>query len=248
MLNQAINSLKLYYSIYSAPCRTVLLTLKCLDLDLPPESMRHVCIYKKFEQFEPWYEQINYEKIVPTIVDNGFVLWESRAIAKYLVQKHAKSEKRSLYPSDIREQALVDRILYFDQGVLNQSICDYFKPQYDSKSPPNPILGAEIDRSLQLLEKIINGKNFVLGGTGGDDLLTIADLSILATLSKLESMNYSYDRYEIVSKYVEYLKDHIASYRECCQDGINQMKKWNRKNFKYVESHIYHGTPNERII
>ncbi|KAK5642367.1 hypothetical protein RI129_008534 [Pyrocoelia pectoralis] len=138
---------------------------------------------------------------------------------------------------------MVDRILYFDQGILYQSICDYFKPQFDFKSPPNPILGAEIERSLTLLEKIINNKKFVLGGVGGDDILTIADLSVLATLSKLESMIYSYDRYEIISKYVEHLKNHISSYAECCQDGINQVKEWNRKNFNYVRQ-----LNNERTI
>ncbi|KAK4876608.1 hypothetical protein RN001_009114, partial [Aquatica leii] len=243
MMQKIVKGLHLYYSLYSAPCRTVLLTMKTLGVELEAGGMRPVDIHNKFEQFEPWFEQINYEKVVPTIVDNGYVLWESRVISKYLVQKYASLEKRSLYPTDITDESRVDRALCFDQGVLYQSILDYFKPQLDLKQPPNPILGAEIERSLQLLEKMLGNKKFVLGGIGGADVLTIADFSIAASLSKLESMDYSYERYELVTKYVEHLRDYIIAYRECCQEGINQMKEWNRKNLNYMPQYLGANDP-----
>ncbi|KAF5277499.1 hypothetical protein FQR65_LT03837 [Abscondita terminalis] len=243
MLPKVIKGLNLYYSLYSPPCRTVLLTLKSLGIQLEPKRMRPMDIHRKFEQFEPWFEQINYEKVVPTIVDNGYVLWESRAISKYLVQKYAQAEKKKLYPTDITDQSRVDRALGFDQGILYRSILDYFKPQLDLKQPPNPLLGAEIERSLQLLEQMLGMKKFLLGGIGGEDVLTIADLSIVASLSKLESMDYSYERYSLLSKYVERFKEHVAAYHECCQEGIDRTKEWNRKNLTYLPGYLSGDKP-----
>lgn len=65
------------------------------------------------------------------------------------------------------------------------------KPQITYNEAPNPVLGAEVERGLQLLERLLSKSNtYVLGGTGGNDELTIADLSVLASLSQLESMDY----------------------------------------------------------
>jgi len=44
---------------------------------------------------------------VPTIVeDDGFTLWESNAIVRYLAAKHAP---RTLWPADLRVRADADR-------------------------------------------------------------------------------------------------------------------------------------------
>lgn len=48
--------------------------------------------------------------------DDGFVLWESRAIASYLVRQYAEDD--SLYPKNPQLKALVDQRLYFDATTL----------------------------------------------------------------------------------------------------------------------------------
>ena len=53
---------------------------------------------------KPEFVAINPRHQVPTIVDDGYALWESMAILEYLDERFASGEK--LYPGDARNRAL----------------------------------------------------------------------------------------------------------------------------------------------
>ena len=55
---------------------------------------------------EPFYKKMNPNSRVPTIDDDGFVLWESNAIVRYLAAKHGAG---SLSPNDPKQRADSDR-------------------------------------------------------------------------------------------------------------------------------------------
>src|SRR5262249_21684310 len=55
---------------------------------------------------EPFYKQMNPNARVPTIDDDGFVLWESNAIVRYLAAKHGGC---TLWPTDLKRRADADR-------------------------------------------------------------------------------------------------------------------------------------------
>ncbi len=54
----------------------------------------------------PEYMKLNPNSLVPTIEDDGFVLWESHAIVRYLAAKHGAG---TLWPNDLRVRADADR-------------------------------------------------------------------------------------------------------------------------------------------
>jgi glutathione S-transferase len=54
----------------------------------------------------PEYKKMNPMSLVPTIDDDGFVLWESHATVRYLAAKHGAG---TLWPVDLRSRAESDR-------------------------------------------------------------------------------------------------------------------------------------------
>ena len=64
---------------------------------------------------EPWYLQINPNGTIPTIDDDGFVLWKSNAILKYLCAKHSSG---NLSPTDPLEYADADRWISWQGTTL----------------------------------------------------------------------------------------------------------------------------------
>jgi glutathione S-transferase len=54
----------------------------------------------------PEYKKMNPMSLVPTIDDDGFVLWESHSIVRYLAAKHAAG---TLWPTELRERAHAER-------------------------------------------------------------------------------------------------------------------------------------------
>src|SRR5438094_5841383 len=57
---------------------------------------------------EPFYRRMNPNGRVPTIEDDGLVLWESNAIVRYLAAKHGAG---TLWPSDPRQRVEAGRLL-----------------------------------------------------------------------------------------------------------------------------------------
>lgn len=55
--------------------------------------------------FTDAYLAMNPNRLIPTIEDDGFVLWESNAILRYLAAKYAPA----LWPADLAERARGDR-------------------------------------------------------------------------------------------------------------------------------------------
>lgn len=102
----------LYWADLSPPTRFVLLTAKeiGLEFDLRPISLMDG------DHMKPEFLKINPQHTIPTLDDNGSIIWDSHAISTYLVEKYAKNDK--LYPKDLVQRAQIDQRLHFDSGFL----------------------------------------------------------------------------------------------------------------------------------
>lgn len=112
---------KLYHFPISGPSRGALLAARAIGV---PIEIEIVNLFKK-EQLKESFVKLNPQHCVPTLEDeDGFVIWESRAIACYLADKYGKDDQ--LYPKDLKLRALVNQRLYFDSSTLYvkiRSIC-----------------------------------------------------------------------------------------------------------------------------
>ena len=64
----------------------------------------------------PEYRAMNPNLIVPTLVEDSFVLWESNAILRYLAAAHAYGTP--LCPEDLQARASIDRWMDWQHTVL----------------------------------------------------------------------------------------------------------------------------------
>ena len=62
------------------------------------------------------YRALNPNGLVPVIVEDGFVLWESNAICRYLASRERRDD---LYPLDLRPRAIVDQWMDWQTTQLN---------------------------------------------------------------------------------------------------------------------------------
>src|SRR5262249_15935258 len=83
------------------------------------------------------YLVLNPNGLVPTIDDDGFVLWESNPIVRYLAAKHAMG---TLCPADLRKRADADRWMDWQQTVVAGAVGGVFpavrRSAPDARGPP----------------------------------------------------------------------------------------------------------------
>jgi glutathione S-transferase len=73
---------------------------------------------------KPEFVAINPRHQVPTIVDDGFALWESAAIVEFLDERFpAADPARRLFPGDVRNRAVIRRFVReFDEYMFNDGL------------------------------------------------------------------------------------------------------------------------------
>jgi len=87
--------LKVYGQFRSRAFRVIWL---CKESDIPYEHVNVTVNVEGAQCKEPWYLEINPNARVPTIDDDGFVMWESAAINLYLAEKY----RSPLWPADMK--------------------------------------------------------------------------------------------------------------------------------------------------
>ncbi|XP_075148965.1 glutathione S-transferase 2-like [Haematobia irritans] len=205
----------LYYMPLSAPSRAVIMTAKALGVAL---NKKYINLFKG-EHMKPEFLKMNPQHTVPTFVDGDLTLWESRAIMVYLVEKYGKPND-PLYPNCPRKRAVINQRLYFDMGTLYKSFAEYFYP-YAFHNKSKDMEGFEkLQTALQFLNTFLSESKYVAG-----DSLTLADLSILASMTTMEVAELDFSKYEHVAKWYDGLKNSAPGAAENWE-GVEEFKNF----------------------
>jgi glutathione S-transferase len=105
--------------------------------------------------------------VVPVLEDDGFVLYESRAILRYL---DAKLEGPSLTPKSLQDRARMEQWIsveqsYFSPPAMKAILEVFFAPMKGTSPDPDVIARGKADaaKALDVLERELVGKEFVVG-------------------------------------------------------------------------------------
>ncbi|XP_041674861.1 LOW QUALITY PROTEIN: glutathione S-transferase D4-like [Drosophila eugracilis] len=203
----------LYYLPLVSACRTVLMVAKALNLDLNKKLLNTL----KKEQLNPDFIKINPQHTIPTLVDNGFTIWESRAVAVYLIEQYAKDD--SLFPKDPQKQAVINQRLYFDMGSMYPSLANYYYKVFITGENGSEEDFKKIQETFDFLNTFLEGQEYVAG-----DQYTVADIGILASVSTFDALEFDISKYPNVAKWYENVKKITPGWEENWQ-GAQDVKR-----------------------
>jgi glutathione S-transferase len=121
---------------------------------------------------DPAYRAMNPNGLVPTLEEDGFVLWESNAILRYVA---AISPALSL-PADPQERAHVDQWVDWQATSFTPAMRDAFWELFRSPSPNHALVAASLAKSeahAAILDAHLSGRDYAVG-----DRFTIADIAL----------------------------------------------------------------------
>lgn len=124
----------------------------------------------------PEYRALNPNGVVPTLVEDGFVLWESNAVIRYLCAANAPGH--AMWPDELRARASIDRWMDWQQTTLNRPQSVVFQGLIRTapeRRDPAAIAAAvtEAARCWTLLDGILSRVPYVAG-----PVLTLADIAL----------------------------------------------------------------------
>ena len=113
----------------------------------------------------PEYRAMNPNGLVPAIEHDGFVLWESNAIVRYLAARFGEG---TLWPTDVEMRADADRWMDWQMGSLNPAIGPAFIQLIRTpveKRNADVIENARLkaEKKLALLDAHLGDREFVAG-------------------------------------------------------------------------------------
>ncbi len=154
---------------------------------------------------EAGFLAMNPNAMVPVIDDDGFVLWESNSILRYLAAQYGGS---ALYPAAPRERARVDQWLDWQASDLNRSWSYAFmalarkSPEHgDAQQVAASITGWT--RFMQVLEQQLQHSG---GYVAGADF-TLADIAVGLSVNRWFGTPFEHAPLPAVAAYFERLTE-----------------------------------------
>ena len=122
---------------------------------------------------QPEYLNLNPNGLVPTVIDDGFVLWESNACLQYLGANHAVG---TWYPTDLKARARANQWMDWSLGVLAPAHVPVFhgliRTPADQQDPEKIARGRDTWSSkMAMLDAHLSDNAYIAG-----DAITMGDI------------------------------------------------------------------------
>lgn len=187
--------LKLYGQYRSRAFRVAWL---CKESNIPYEHVNVTINVEGATCKDPEYVALNPNARVPTIDDDGFIMWESAAINLYLAEKY----KSPLWPADVKGKGRVNQWAFFIANDVEPRMITVM--QHRVMFPPEkriPQLAEEADGMLQPRLRVLNeflSKNQYFG----IDRWDMADFMVASVCYSFFAMKYDLSKYPALQKWL----------------------------------------------
>lgn len=164
--------------------------------------------FTKGEHKSPEYLQLNPNGKVPTIMDDGFVLWESLAINYYLIEKYNGVE---LVGNSATDHAEVNKWNIWSITHLSESFFPLVMQKYFNTPDSEATKDAkekELPRYLAVLENHLSGKEYM-----ALDKFTLADITAMSVANMAVFVGYDLSAYSNITSWMERLSQRPAYQR-----------------------------------
>ena len=163
----------------------------------------------------PEFLKLNANAQVPVLIDDGFVLWESNAILRYLAQTHHSD----LLPAELRQQALVEQWLGWQATDLNGQ-WGYALNALVRKTPGYDDQGriASSIAAWNAKMRILDGQLEKTKGFAAGEAFSLADIALGLSVHRWLETPFEHPSLPRVARYYERVKDRMAGKQYLTQD------------------------------
>jgi glutathione S-transferase len=165
----------------------------------------------------PEYLAMNPNGLVPTINDDGFILWESHAIVRYLACKHGTG---ALWPTDDKVCADADRwmdwyntTLWLDLRPVFWNLVRVPPEKRDMKLVEES--RKKLAANFSIVNKQLAGRNYIAGSA-----LTMGDIPMGVALHRWFTLPLERPKHADLEAYYERLKQR-SGYKEFCAGPLS---------------------------
>jgi len=164
-------------------------------------------------QLRPDFTRLNPNQKMPVLEDDGFVLWESNAIAQYLATKNPAG---GLLPSAPRDQADVMRWQFWDSAHWDPAcatlVFERLLKKMLKRGDPTPAQvekgEAEVRRFGSVLNTCLSGRRYLCG-----ERLSVADFAIGSWLNYAQPAGYPIHDFREINRWYAGLME-LPAWRE----------------------------------
>ena len=159
----------------------------------------------------PEYKAMNPNALVPTISDNGFILWESQAIVRYLARKHGLG---TLCPSDPNACADADRWMDWNATTLWPNLRPIFwnlvrtPPEKRDMALVNDCRN-KLAASMAILDAHLANRKYVIG-----DAFTMGDIPVGTAVQRWFNVPIERENFRNLDAYYQRLQGRSA-FKQC---------------------------------